>query len=431
MRPPTRGGDAPQILWGRLTHLSLVALALSLAIGVWGHASGSAGVRELAALVAPVGSVWVSALRMTVIPLVVTQLLTAFAGTSGDESIAVVGGRTLATMTAYLAAAGTLTIAVVAPVVGLFPVDPAVAVDLQTRTALPPAALAVAAGAPTTFGDWLQGLVPDNIFNALAQGQILPVLLFTLVFGLAVSRLPEESRSPLATLFRALADAVMHMVMWLLWLTPVAVFALVLGMALDSGAELLGLLGFYVVLVSAWLLVVTGLLYPVSATLGRATMRTFARAVAPAQLVAVSTRSSLASLPALIEGGKEHLGLPPRSTGFVLPFCTAAFKMSTLTAEPVRYLFLAHLFGIPLSLSTTATFLLTLMVLSFSGVGVPRGGSGFDTLPAYAAAGIPLEGLVLVVAVDTIPDVAKTIINVTGHMSVATLVSRGSRAPGI
>jgi Na+/H+-dicarboxylate symporter len=139
--------------------------------------------------------------------------------------------------------------------------------------------------------------------------------------------------------------------------------------------------------------------------------------------VAVSTRSSLASLPALIEGGREHLGFPPITTGFVLPFSSSLFKLSTVTAEPVRYLFLAHLFGIGLTLPQTATFLVTLILLSFAGVGVPRGGSGFDTLPAYIAAGVPIEGLVLVVAVDTVPDIAKTLINVTGQMTVATIAS--------
>jgi len=419
---------SPNILWGRLTSVSLLALGLALAIGVYGHATGSAAVEGLAGGLAPLGTVWVSALRMTVIPLVVTQLLTAFSGAPGEESLGAVGGRTLAVMVTYLAVAGLLTLVAVAPVVELYSVDPASATALRATTTMPQAALDAVASAPATLGEWFQGLVPRNVFAALVAGDILPVLLFTAVFGLAVSRLPDGARAPLAGIFRGLADAIMQMVFWVLWLTPVAVFALVLEMTLASGADLLGLLGFYVLIVSVWMLIVIGLLYPASSTLGRTAVRVFARAVAPAQMVALGTRSSLASLPALIEGGREHLDLPPPATGFVLPFCTAAFKLSTVTAEPVRYLFLAHLFGVPLTVPMTATFLLTLMLLSFSGVGVPRGGSGFDTLPAYAAAGIPLEGLVLVVAVDTIPDVAKTLINVTGHMSVATVVSRGSRA---
>lgn len=273
-------------------------------------------------------------------------------------------------------------------------------------------------------------MVPPNVFAAATAGDILPLLVFTALFGLAVTRLPESSRTTLTSVFPALAGTMMGMVYWILWATPVAVFALVLPMTLQSGTDLLGLLGFYVLVVSGWMLLVSGLLYPVTAILGRTGLTTFAKALVPAQMVAVSTRSSLAALPALIEGGRAHLRLPPSATGFVLPLCTSVFKMSTVTAEPVRYLFLAHLFGVPLTLPMTATFLATLVILSFSGVGVPRGGSGFDTLPAYAAAGIPLEGLVLVVAVDTIPDIAKTLINVTGHMSVAAIVSRGHRLGG-
>jgi Na+/H+-dicarboxylate symporter len=217
------------------------------------------------------------------------------------------------------------------------------------------------------------------------------------------------------------------MVFWVLWLTPVAVFALVLGVTLSSGATALGALLFYVLAVTGWMLVVTGALYPVSALVGRVAVGDFTRAMAPANLVAVSTRSSIACLPALIKGGGEHLGLSASATGFVLPLSTSLFKLSTVTAEPVRYLFLSHLFGLDFSVSQTATFLVTLILLSFAGVGLPRGGSGFDTLPAYAAAGIPIEGLVLVVAVDTIPDIAKTLINVTGHMSVATITNRTER----
>jgi Na+/H+-dicarboxylate symporter len=328
------------------------------------------------------------------------MLLTALSGSSSARSIGSLGVRTVSLFVVFLSVAGLATVACVSPVVGVYPVDPGVVETLRTTTAIPPAAMDAGAG----------------LFLA-----------FTVFFGLGVAHLPEDQRLPLASLFKSLSEAMMQIIFWILWVTPLAVFSLVLGLAMHSGPDALGLLGFYILIVSCWMLGVTAILYFLIPILGRVPPRAFARALAAAQMVALSTRSSLASLPALIKGGRDHLGLGPEATGFVLPLAASSFKLSTMTAEPVRYLFLAHLFGMHLTLPQTGTFLLTLGILSFAGVGIPRGGSGFDTLPAYAAAGIPIEGLVLVVAVDTIPDIAKTLINVTGYMSVATLATRRSR----
>ena len=419
-----------RILWGHLTALSLGAVGLALAMGILGYTTGAAWIRWFAVALTPVGSVWISALRMTVVPLVLTQLLVALTGGSNGGGLGRLGLRTFGLFLAFIASAGIGTTLVMGPVVEIYPVDPVLAATLRDQTVIPEAAVEVTSGTPLSLGEWIQSLVPSNVFSAATDGEILPLLVFTLLFGLAVAQIGGEARTRLGAIFGSLAEAMMQVVYWVLWATPIAVFALVLELTLNSGTEALGLLLFYVVAVCGWMLLVTGILYPVSAFFGRISFGRFAKAVAPAQMVAISTRSSLASLPALIEGGKEHLDFGPQTTGFVLPLSSAVFKMSTMTAEPVRYLFLALLFGIPLTIPQTATFLATLAILSFSGVGVPRGGSGFDTLPAYMAAGIPIEGLVLVVAVDTVPDIAKTIINVTGQMSVATLASRGLSGRG-
>ena len=420
----------PQILSGRLTVLSLAALGLALGIGVFGSASGSAFLPGVAASLDPIGTVWLLALRIIVVPLVVTQLLAAVAGSPTRGSVGRLGGWTLALLVVFLMVTGIASVVVMAPIAGLFPVDPDAVAGILAPSAIPASAVDVTTAAPASIGGWVGGIARANVLAASAAGQILPLLVIAAVLGLAISFLAAKYRDPLVTLVHRLSRATLHVVTWILWATPFAVFALVLRLTLRIGLDTVGLLWFYVLIVSAWMLAVTCALYPVSAVLGRTSLRTFAKAVAPAQMVAVSTRSSLMSLPALVEGGREHLHLSPSATGFVLPLCTAVFKMSTMTAEPVRYLFLAHLFGVPITLTTTAIFLVTVAFLSFSGIGIPGGGSGFDTLPAFAAAGIPVEGLVLVAAVDTIPDIAMTIINVTGHMSVATLVTRSDRVWG-
>jgi Na+/H+-dicarboxylate symporter len=142
--------------------------------------------------------------------------------------------------------------------------------------------------------------------------------------------------------------------------------------------------------------------------------------------VAVGTRSSLASLPALVAGGQQHLGLPPSATGFVLPLAVASFKLNMVVSGPVKLLFLAHVFQVPLGLPQMATFLITDLILSFSTAGIPSMGT-VRSIPAYLAAGIPLEGVLMLNAVDTIPDIFKTLTNVTADMSAATVLSRRER----
>jgi Na+/H+-dicarboxylate symporter len=115
-------------------------------------------------------------------------------------------------------------------------------------------------------------------------------------------------------------------------------------------------------------------------------------------------------------------------TGFVLPLSVSTFKVNRTISSTTKLLFLAHVFAVPLGAAELATFLVTALILSFSSVGVPGGGSAFRTLPAYLAAGVPIEGIVILEAVDTIPDIFKTLTNVTGDMSAATILSRTERA---
>ena len=219
----------------------------------------------------------------------------------------------------------------------------------------------------------------------------------------------------------------MVIVGWIMRAMPLGVFALCAVFSSRLGSRATTVIGFFIVLLSGILLLATLLLYPVTAILGRTSLARFARAVAPAQVVAVSTRSSLASLPALVEGGRKHLGLSESATGFVLPLCVATFKLDFGIASLVRLLFVAHVLAIPLGPPQLASFLVTQFILSFSAAGIPGAGS-VRSLPAYLAAGVPIEGVLIVNAVDSIPDIFATLANVTADMSAATILSRRDRA---
>lgn len=401
------------------TTWSLLALALALLLGTWGHVSGAPAFATLEQVVKPLGAIWMAALQTTVLPLVVLKLLAAIVSAPANESLGRLGLRTLLVFVVMLAAAGVLTLVIAPPFIALYDADPATLASLRASTEIP-------ADAQTATGSALS-LLPRNLIAAASKGDILPVLLFTAVFAIAITRLPDEQRVPLTTMFQGLSAAMLKVVHWILFATPVGVFALTYSPALRAGAGAAGMLGAFILLVSALLLVFTLLLYPVTTIFGRTSMRTFARGVAPAQLVAVSTRSSIASLPALIEGATQHLRLPATSTGFVLPLTVAIFKINRPISSMAKLLFIAHVYAVPLSAGAIAAFLATVMLLSFSSAGVPDGGTAFATLPAYLAAGLPIEAIIVLEATTTIPDIFKTLVNVTADMSAATMLSRSSR----
>lgn len=130
----------------------------------------------------------------------------------------------------------------------------------------------------------------------------------------------------------------------------------------------------------------------------------------------------------MVEGGRKHLGLPASATGFVLPLSVAVFKLNMAISGPIKILFLAHVLQLNVGLPQLAVFLVTHVILSFSTAGIPAHGS-LNTLPAYMAAGIPVEAVVILTAVDAIPDIFKTLANVTADMSAAVILSRRDRVP--
>jgi Na+/H+-dicarboxylate symporter len=229
--------------------------------------------------------------------------------------------------------------------------------------------------------------------------------------------------------FAGLFDAMLVLVRWILALAPIGVFALALPLAATMGLAAAGALGFYVVLVSLLAILFSALvLYPAAVVLGRVPLRRFARAAAPAQAVALSSRSSLASLPPMMEGASKVLGLPPEISSFLVPLAASIFRAGAAVGVTTGILFLARLYGVELSGAQLATVVLTVVLTSFSVPGIP-GGSILVMLPALAAAGIPEAGVGLLLGVDTIPDMFRTATNVTGHMTAAAIVGRGSAAP--
>lgn len=410
-----------------LTVWSLVALALGLAVGALGHGSHAVGFTVFGAIVDPLGRLWLASLQMTVLPLVVIYLLAAIVGAGGTDPLGALGTRAVALFVAMLVLAAAFTLIVTPPLITAAAPDAGAFALLRQSTIVSQAARDAAVAGSSSISEWIGNLLPSNLFEAARRGDVLPLLLFSALLAFAIRQLPVERRQPLQGGIESLSEALFILVRWLLAATPLGVLALSYALGRETGFTAVGVLGGLVVLQCGVMLAFMLLLYPVSAILGRVSIVDFARAVAPAQLVALSTRSSIASLPALVEGGRTHLRLPQSATSFVLPLTVSLFKVNRTISACAKLLFLAHVYGVPVSAGTMATFVASVVVLSFTSVGVPNGGSAFKTLPAYLAAGLPIEGIIIAEAVETIPDIVKTVLNVTGDMSAATLLSRASR----
>ena len=400
----------------------LIALVTALVLGVAIAASGNATLLRAADAVAPIGTLWVNAIRMTVIPLIVSLLITGVASTSDSKAIGRLGGRALLVFGLLLVATALVVVPILPAVFALLPRSQGAQPTLPAGAA-EAAGQVAASGQAQGLGAWIVSLVPANPIAAAATGAIVPLIVFSLLLGLAVAHSPSESRATMVGFFKALGDALLVLVRWVIAAAPIGVFGLVLPLAAHLGAGLAGAVGFYIAVYAATSLAIVALLYPVVAVVARVPTARFARAVLPAQLIAASSSSSMASLPALVEGA-EALGLTSRVTGFVLPLAVSTFRIAAPVSWTVGALFVAWFYGIHLGPRELATIAVAAIFLPFIGPGVPRG-AFLMLAPLFLAIGLPAEGIGILIAVDAIPDVFSTVLNVTGDLAAAAIIQRG------
>jgi Na+/H+-dicarboxylate symporter len=231
--------------------------------------------------------------------------------------------------------------------------------------------------------------------------------------------------------FRAISEAALTLVRWILELAPIGVFALAVPLAARLGVSAAGAVLYYIVVVAV---LTTGfsllVLYPLASIGGRVPILEFARAALPAQAVAMSARSSLASLPAMMESARTRLGLPEEIVSFFLPLAASTYRMGGAVGQVIGVVFLARLYGTPLGPTQLASVVVTVVLATFSVPGIPAG-SIVIMAPVLMSAGIDMAGLGILLGVDTIPDMFRTTCNVTGDMAAATVLGgRNRRRPG-
>lgn len=408
---------------------SVGGLLLGLAFGTISHQTHN----DLFVLASPwikgAGTLWLNALSALVIPLTLTNVVTAILGGKDARLTGAVSARAFSLFVGWLLLGATFTLLIGPPVLALIPVDSATVAAMVSN--VPQDALKAAQQIPaaTTPSEIVARLVPRNLLEAAVNEDLLPLLAFAMAFAFAASRTSEASRQRLTSAATSISEALMVLVRWLLVLLPVGAFALAYIFTESAGVGIAGVLGQFTVLSCAAMLAFTLLLYPITALVGRVSIVRFARAVLPAQIAAATTRSSIASLPAMLDGATRVLQMNAAVANLVLPLSVAVFKVNRTVSATIKVLFIAHIFGVPIGVPQMITFVVTIMILSFTALGIPGGGTAFKSMAAYMAVGIPIEGYILLEAVDAIADIFKTILNVTGDMSVAVVTERFAERP--
>lgn len=403
-----------------------IALLAGLATGIAMRSLQVSGDAPVVTLAATIGTLWVNAIRMTVIPLIIGLLVVGIAEPASTGATGRLGWRAFVFFYASLALVAAASALIAPPLFTLLTLDPASVAALRAGTS--GADAVQAAAAMPGFRDWLLGVIPTNPIRAAADAALLPLIFFVLAFAYALRHVEQAGRTAVVAFFRGTADAMMVVVRWILLVAPLGVFALALVLGTRLGTDVVGALGFYVG-VQVVLVAAAGLaMYPVAVVKGGVPLRAFARAVAPAQVVALSTRSSFAALPAGLDGARRILQVPADVAGFVMPLAVAIFRYTAPAQWIVGALFIAELYGIPFGPVQVLTIALASVLLNASVPGIPSGGLLVQA-PAYAAVGLPVEGLAVLIAVDMLPDLFRTAGNVTSHLAaVVALNGRGGRS---
>ncbi|MEE4317523.1 MAG: cation:dicarboxylase symporter family transporter [Erythrobacter sp.] len=397
--------------------LTFGALVGGLVLGMTAAGTGLPGwIEQVARLV---GSLWLRALQMTIIPLVAALLVLGLAQMVAAARAGRVARVFLALVAGALVTSGTATMIAMPLLLEAFPI--------------PPSASAFLAEVPEQTGevpgilDFLGGMIAPNIIAAAAETAMLPLTIFFALFAIALTRLPADQGERLLAFFHALANAMLVIIGWVLRAAPVGVLGLAFGVGLKSGGGAFAALGHYILAVSAMGAIVLLLGYVVAGVLGGIPPWRFAAAVLPAQAVALSTQSSLASLPAMLDSA-SRLGLRASTAEFVLPLAVAIFRATSPAMNLAVALYVAALAGVEITPGVAIIGILVALVISVGSVSLPGSISFVVSIgPIALAMGVPIEPLALLVAVEMLPDLMRTLANVTMNVAVTSAVDRSSR----
>jgi len=396
-----------------MLHIAIAAgLILGLVVGLAAAATGNAFLLAIAEGSAPLGALFMNAIRMVVIPLIAVVIFSSIARLGDPRKLGRIGGMTIAFY--WLSLIPAIAIGMAVTKFGL---------QFASDIDMPQTAVADVPELPT-FIDFIVSLVPANPFAAASSGAILPLIVFTALVAAATGTLAKERRERLVDIADDVGAALIKLVMWILYTAPVGVFGLAAPVTAKLGWDLVESLGIFIVCVFVGLLIFLVLItLPFMALVARIGPARFLGGTFGAVSVAVSTTSTAAAIPVSLEEAKENLKVSPTIADLLVPLGASMHRPGSALFQGSAIVFLAFLYDVPIPAAAVGAAFLATFLVSLTVAPVPS--SGVVTLaPALDAVGIPIAGLAILLGIDRIPDMMRSAINVLSQISVAALVDR-------
>jgi Na+/H+-dicarboxylate symporter len=396
---------------------SIAALILGIAVGAASKVWEINFLLQLAPWFELAGKIWIVLLLLLIIPIAGSYIIHVFIAISSTKEIGKLGGISLIVHSINLLIGVAIGLGLGYVLISFFGKGIPIFED-------------------TTYASEFLGGLENSKHGLLSNilllisglqkklGVVVMIFVITaIVFALIVSGTKWKYKKKLELKTRKISEISFSWLEKFLFTLPLAVFCLLFVFSMKEGLYTAGVVGYLIVFLIVLLLVMLGLQYFMVACCGAVSVGHFFKSVLPSQMVAMSTRSSLATLPALLDAAEKRIGLSPAISGVIIPFFVTTFRVNYSISTTFALLFLAHAFQVDLEFSTVLVYVLAQLLLSFGSPGIPSGGH-YLNLSLYLAAGIPVEGVLLMKAVDHIPDIFKTLLNVTEVMAVTTVVAK-------
>ena len=434
-------------------------LAVGLAVNAWGEGvraavesnMGGAGVAVLDFVVnlnRVLGEIFKRSLQFIAVPIILFAVIVAITSLGDLRSLGRIGGKTLGIffVTAFIGVAIGLTLVnVIKPgserfinpearerLLGSMDAGAADAFTGATKKAADDSKKLATAAKSVNPWDLVRDVMPTNPFDSMARGDMLQIVVLALLLGIALTLLPREVGAPVVGVCKGLAEAFTAIVRGIMVVAPIGVFCLITPIVATLGFSVLTALGAYCVTVIIGLAIIQFVMYPAVVrvfTRGRLPIRTFFRGIAQVQMVAFSSSSSAATLPVTIQNVRDRLGVPMDVAGFVCALGAKANMDGTAMMQAVATVFLAQFYGMELTLTQQATIVLTAVVAAIGSPGIPSGGMVMLVI-VLQTYGVNPEGIAMILAVDRVLDMCRTVVNVTGDASTAVAGAAGGGGRG-